>query len=164
MPKLLYLVPARRMIVDQTTSTASLIDIIEDVTIERPAGAEPVNPRSVMPLTWTLVASLLASEEDIGKKFEIKPEVQQPDGNVLRFSGLSSFTMDRPRYRATMNIEAFPGGLPGACSIRLFIRQVKEGEVPGSDEGWRELGTYEVNVIHTVAAPDEPSSEERASE
>ena len=140
MPRLIFLVPCRKAIIDKDDNILSIHEVIDGLTVNIPKRQE-LPSDAVTPTEWTVLTNWLRQPGDEGRQFEQRVIVNHPDGEVF-IDSLSDFRMDTRTHRMRLNIRGFPIGQSGELDIRVFIRAAL------GNEEWMECGGYPIMVNH----------------
>ncbi len=138
MPKLLFFAPCEKVIIDETSKTLSLVTVLEQVTGEMPANAT-TNDKVTAALNWYAVAVWLKTPDDIGKTYEQRTCVIQPNGDET-LAGTAEFQISMRTHRTLARIFGFPINQTGEHIVRLALRE-QNGQ-------WVTMAEYPIRVIH----------------
>ncbi len=138
MPRLLFFAPCEKVIMDEGSKTLSLITIMEQVEGEV---SSPMGDKVAAAINWFAVAVWLKTPDDIGKTYEQRTCVIQPDGSET-LAGTIAFQITERTHRVIARIFGFPVSQAGEHSVRLALRE-KDG-----NELWITLAEYPVYVLH----------------
>lgn len=138
MPKLLLFAPCQKAIIDQHENTASLIAVIETLTV--PIG-DPIADNAQIPLSWVIVSlwSHELGEED--KSFEQRTEVILPNGDSV-LNAVISFQPIQPYHRNIVTVFGYPIAQSGKHTLRLSIRE------SGESNPWVVVAEFPILVEH----------------
>ncbi len=138
MPRLLFFAPCEKVIMDEGSKTLSLITIMEQVEGEvPPASGENV----AAAINWSAIALWLKTAEDMGKTYEQRTCVIQPDGNET-LAGTVSFQITERTHRTIARIFGFPVSQVGEHTVRLGLRE------ENTNEPWITMAEYPIRVVH----------------
>jgi hypothetical protein len=145
MPKLLLFAPCEKVIIDRESGTASLITILQDVTISIPSDAQ-LPEKAAVPLRWYVFTVWHKQPGEEGKRFAQEIELRGPDGSST-VSATSQFEMaDQSYHRVTSFFPSFPIWQSGWHALKLYLREDKEGEEK------REVASFPLNIIRSLEA------------
>jgi hypothetical protein len=140
MAKLLWAVVAQRAIVDSSTNNASLVDVLEELSLpEPPVAPEKKKDRLIVPLRFALVALWRRSDLNRAESFDMSVTLVGPKAEKI--AELKSRVDLRNHVRMRSNVQ-FPG-LPlfGPGSYRLIVKQ-RDGS------SWRRVSEQFIEVKH----------------
>ncbi len=140
MPHLIYFIPCAKAITDAEDRTISLVSVFDGLQVNIPASGT-FSPDAVIPIVWSAVAFWSREPSDERKKFEQRMSIVMPDGNE-NINGIIPLDMATRVFRATIKLNAFPVSQAGEYRLRLFIRDVSEGDK------WRAVSEYPVMIEH----------------
>jgi hypothetical protein len=145
MPKLLLFAPCEKVIIDRESGTASLITILQDVTVSIPPDVQ-LPEKAAVPLRWYVFTVWHKQPGEEGKRFAQEIELSGPDGSSI-FSATSQFEMaDQSYHRVTSLFSSFPVWQSGWHTLKLYLSENKEGEER------REVASFPLNVIRSLEA------------
>jgi hypothetical protein len=144
MPKLLLFVPCQKVIVDEREHSASLISVMEQLTVNV---TSPVPANAQIPFNWTIVTLWTKTPDDEEKTFEQRTEVILPDGSTF-LSAVVSFNLSKQSHRNIVDIFGYPISQEGQHIIRLYIRE------SGKSKEWNFQAEYPVKLIHNTQVPN----------
>lgn len=147
-----------RSIIDRRTNNISLIDVIEEVTVQGSVPHEPEGKTPALPLTLTLVSLWGREPEDQPAKGEVRISLLTPNHKELK--DLSVHTLDlseKLRMRMFNNSPFLPFYGPGTYRFRVQVKE--EGETE-----WKEVASVPLNVkveeVQEAASPETEKNKE----
>ncbi len=141
MLKPIAFVPCEKIIISQEENIASLINILESISLSIPESeASSLPENAVFPFNWCIYA-LWHRESDESEKYEHRVELGLPDGRIA-LQGEMTFEMnpEHRNYRTIINIGVFPVLPAGEYAIKLFLRKA------GGENTWEEVAQYPIYV------------------
>jgi hypothetical protein len=150
MPKLLVFAPCEKIIVDQTTNTTSVINLLEALNIAIPQDEESKIPADAnLAMAWHILALWQAQPEDEGKQFEQRFVAELPSGEALGLMGIMpiAFEAGKPNFRNIVNILGFPIARllkTDRCVFRLFFRE------QGDANPWQLVAEFPLVISHVT--------------
>ncbi|HUN56479.1 MAG TPA: hypothetical protein VMU41_00050 [Candidatus Binataceae bacterium] len=140
MPKLLLFVPCDKVIVDETTHSISIVDVLQELHYKLPPGVS-VQPKSLLPVKWAAL-SLWQEEEpaDSGLEFEQRLSVENQSGDVLLLNE-TKWKFEKPNHRIVANAM----GLPVARRLVLKLSYRVIG-MPN----WLPAGSFPIELFQDV--------------
>jgi hypothetical protein len=139
MPKLLLFAACEKVIIDQDSNVASLISVLQDITINIPLNAQmPEN--AILPMKWHAFTIWLQQPEDKGKRYIQELELCAPDGGILLTGGTEPFEMILPTHRMNAPFLTFPLPQLGQYLLKAYLREEKEGAER------KEVASYPLNI------------------
>ncbi len=147
MPQLLLFAPTEKVVVDYSSMQPSLIGLLHHVAVRVLEGQPPVEDAQV-PIRWSIFTLWQRLPGEEAKKFEQRTVLVQPDGEDI-FSAVRPFRMDQRVHIVVEHAPSFPIAQAGEYRLILSLREV------GSAEGWAEVASYPIQVVHQVAAANE---------
>jgi hypothetical protein len=145
MPKLLLFAPCEKIIIERESNTASLITILQDVTVSIPPDAQ-LPEKAAVPLRWYVFTVWHKQPDEEGKRFAQEIDLCGPDGNII-VSATSQFEMtDQSYHRVPTFFPSFPIWQFGWHTLKLYLREDKEGEEK------REVASFPLNIIRSLEA------------
>lgn len=137
MPKLMLFAPCERVIVEEGSSTVSLISVVQGLTAAVP---KDIDPKALAPQRWYVLTIWERENTDESRRFEQRVIVQDPQG-VKALEMLAEFEVKKNFHRNITVIEGFPIAEVGRYSLLLSLRAVGEKE-------WRLLADYPIVLAH----------------
>jgi hypothetical protein len=139
--------PCEKVFIDQTSNTASIIGIVEEVKIQVIAGA-PVAVGLVIPMQWAVLSLWeQASAWEMDRSFEQRLSLLADDGSLL-VETVNEFRFTKPRNRLVTNIIGMPTNNPGMRTLKVAIREKTD-----SPKEWREIANYSFSLTLSSASP-----------
>lgn len=118
---LVLLAFAKRVIIDNQQNTASIIDVVDEITFNGPDGKAPPEGEALPFEGVILTVWERESEDPEGPTFKL--EILAPSqGRLLEISYQVNF-QDRPRSRVMMKLESFPFVGAGVYSLTVYYLQ-----------------------------------------
>jgi hypothetical protein len=127
MPKLLLFAACERVIIDQDSNVASLVALLQDITIGIPADAQ-MPERAMLPMKWHAFTLWFEQPEDSGKQYVQEIELCDPDGNILLTGSSEPFKMSLLTHRLNATFNTFPLTQFGQYLLKAYLREDKEGK------------------------------------
>lgn len=153
MLRLILFAACEQLIVGQNNNT-SLINVLEVINTTLLA---EVPPDAAIPMKWHVVSLWQRTEDsDEPKQYEQRIDIVRADGVVIG-GGAQEFTVtnDHLNFRNHLEIQGFPVGVAGTCSVKLHLREA------GESNEWREAADLPILVAHIMAErPDEEARPE----
>jgi hypothetical protein len=144
MPKLLFFAPCLQVLVSpQNPALLSLISVIDHVDVAVQVGIRPPAD-AVVPQSWAVVAAWSLDAEEVGKVFEQRLQVLQPNGNHVLESHLT-FAPATRSHKTLTHFPVMPIGQEGEQTLRVSIRAA-------GTKNWKSVGTYPVTVAYDMHA------------
>lgn len=144
-PELLLVISCRRAIIDNDDNLASLIDILQDVTLStgEVSFATSKDPR-VAALPWHIFTIWKRAAEEV-ETFVQTIQLVDPNGKRL-LSHDQEFSTTHPTYRIRVRFKVFPVTVPGEYWLKAFIRSP-------TAQRKSEVGRYPLNIKFSDEAP-----------
>jgi hypothetical protein len=119
-------------------NTVSLIKLLQEVTVQVPAGVTlPSNAGSLM--QWTILSIFEQEPGDETKKFEQYSAFESSSGAILFQAPISLFEIKAEQHRITTQVNGMPVGHVGKHHLKCFIRE------KGTTQ-WKECGSYPIRI------------------
>ncbi|SRR5712692_128273 len=122
MPKLLLFAACEKVLIDQQNN-ASLISLLQEVKVQVPeAGPLPAQGTAAA-LKWDVLTLWLKTDDDIGKHYEQRIELFNPEDHSTDVSGTAPipFEPQKTGHRLTATIVGFPLGWSGRYTLKLWL-------------------------------------------
>jgi hypothetical protein len=133
-----------RAILDRDTNSVSLIDIVEEITIQGPVLPSEEGGTSAFTITMALVSLWRRDPEDQPTKGQARVLLFAPNGEPLKeFSVYSIDLSEKLRMRAFGNIPVFPFRGPGSYHFSIQLQDEREEE-------WKEVASIPLRLIVTT--------------
>jgi len=114
MPTLLALLPCEKLLYDRsgselsnTEEVISLISIMDTVYAYMATGSN-LTPTTGIPLNWVLFVLWLQDVDDIDKIYEQRVGIRLPNGQIMGYGGIQTFSMSAHKVRNILPIHGFP--------------------------------------------------------
>jgi hypothetical protein len=140
MLKLLIFLPCEKVILAKQ-GQASLIGVLELIQVNV---AKDLPLDALIPFRWS-VLTLWIREEEVAEPIKYEQDIQliRPDGtNALKATANFQVTNDHEHFRQVADIPAFPVGVEGRYTCKLFLRKAE------TEEEWKEMGWFPIHVKH----------------
>lgn len=152
MIRLLLFVACEKVIVGEGDRRASLIDLIEGISIAGDALEGGIPKNAVLPSPWTAV-SLWHRTQKVNKpiNYEARVQIITPKGKVMpEFTIVVPFVVSNSytNFRNTFSFNGLPIGEEGFYHFDLSYR--KKGS-----KNWTKAGDYPMNIQHTISNENE---------
>lgn len=149
MPKLLTFGICRQAIVDNETGSVSLINLINNLTINQQTD-QTIQPDVRGSFEWGVVTAWLRVDEDEGKTFDQRQTVTTPDGETTD-QAETNFTFDNNSESRILTsiakVTGFPIGQAGIVTVTVDLRE------SGRESEWEMVAEYPVEVFHQLQEP-----------
>lgn len=142
MPKLLAFLPCDRIIVDSNDNTATLMSIIEQLTIQKHPKRND-DESLIVPQVWSAFSMWLRTSEDEGKVYQVRIHSKHPNGTVTEGVVSEPFPIVARTHRAMFRFSGKWVDQPGEDIIVLSIRE--QGQ-----DAWNELAEYPILIEHAI--------------
>lgn len=146
MPRLLMFVPCERVIIGQGDNSLSLINVLQNIQVNRPsAGLTEIPANAAIPMQWAIVTVWLKEREDEGIGYTQRVALISPTERIL-IESITGFAMEKEAHRIANNIVGFPIGESGPHVLKLWLRA-------GESRDWREIASFPVVIAHPAMTP-----------
>jgi hypothetical protein len=138
MPKLSFLLPCRTFSTDAETGGFTIVEVLDQITINVPNGA-PTNGEGVVPAPWAIVNLWTRQPDDKETQFEQRLTLVSPDGRTV-MDNTSPFELKTLKHRMTLRVNGFP-----VVGRGLYLLRAETRALPGKE--WKLQGEYPIEVI-----------------
>jgi hypothetical protein len=142
MPKLILLAAAQRVIIDPEDNSASLIAMIEEITVPVPPSGL-IEDMTAAGLPWALFALWQREPGDEETAYEQRVRLIAPDKSVA-FDQSLPFQMTKLRHRITFRGYGFPIRQEGVYTLEVSLRGALDKDRVVAQ------GEYAITVKHQV--------------
>jgi hypothetical protein len=136
MPRHLWTILCERAAIDPDTNNVTLIEIIEDVTVDVETNQDLTKPLSksiVLPTSWMIVAAYERDDMTKGEKVDGELQLVSPAG--VKFGG-ASFSIDLSehlRIHYLLKMVGFPVSEQGRHIIKTIVKSSAGAELFTTD-------------------------------
>lgn len=121
MPHLQFFLACEKALVEQGSSTTSLISVFQKITVPEPPPNIPKD--TLMMQRWSAVSSWLAEPGDEGRRFEQQITLTNPEQKVV-MRGLTGFAIGKRTHRVVTTLYGFPLKPAGEYRLDLSVREL----------------------------------------
>lgn len=144
MIKPIIFVPCQKVI-EATDNSASLISVLEHISLDLPSNIEAPPPEAVLPFSWSVLI-LWQRTKSVGTKdvpVEAKVELWEPSpSKKVVMAVVHSFVINDQffNFRNSVSFPIFPVGIKGTYRLTLKYRVSKSGK-------WKASGEYPIRLV-----------------
>ena len=150
MPFLLGFLACEKVIIEDSTRKATVINILHEVSIPVLRGVE-VPPGTLAPLTWNAFTIWYMAPDDGVNWFEQLVVLAGEAGEWLIQSAPIRFQMTHAVMRGASPFSSIPVYREAKCTLKLLRRNL--GPMPDHPStpapNWEEVMTYPIDIRHT---------------
>jgi hypothetical protein len=148
MPVLLGFFACEKVIFEEDTKKASIINVLHDVYIPVIRSVQ-IPPNTLAPLSWSAFSMWYATPTDGPTWYEQMAVLVGDQGEALMQSEPIRFQMIRSVMRAVSPFHSFPVYREAHCQLKLYTRTL--GILPETTPAvkWEEMMAYPITVHHT---------------
>jgi hypothetical protein len=139
MPKLLLFAACEQVITD-VTNTLSLMKLLQEITVNLPAGVPSPPGNAGSPMQWSVVSIFAQQPGDSTKRFEHYVTLTTSGGQILVQTPISLFELKTDQHRIIGQVMGFPIGYADTLQLKCFLREK-------GNTNWNECGSYPIKVI-----------------
>ena len=142
MPRLLAYLPCEKIIID-SDNNVSLISVLQDLKVQVPEAGPVPGPAVTAAMKWQILTMWLIDPGDVGKFYEEKVALFDPDGAPTAVKGSVGNETTGAGHRNVVTVLGFPIGKEGRHSLRLWMYE--RGNDPGEP-----IAEYPIRVSHDI--------------
>ena len=149
MPLLLSLLACEKIIFENVTNKASLVNILHDVYIPVIRGVQ-IPENTLAPLNWVVFSMWYRQPTDGDSWWEQLATLTGENGETLLQSQPMRFQMDHQIMRATVTFTNIPVYKESQCMVKLYIRNLGiYPDLSASTVQYEEIMSYPIALHHT---------------
>lgn len=140
MPKLVLFVACEKAIYDQEKSL-SLIGIVQELTVQVPEMGHLPSPGTSAAFKWDIVSIWASQPDDVGKRFEQRVALLDPQGKQTDVSATLGIEVTGPYHRNLTKVFGFPISSAGRHTLKLWLSE-------NGTEAAEPIAEYHIDVVY----------------